>query len=303
MTSFAPDNLPLSPAACGYLSGKLKATLDHLKANGVRVNPLSRPEAAARLLKEVDQAGRFPLELSAQVRIGNALRLAIDLRPLGEVLREGIPVGLREVLKRAMGGTLDDIGATPALQAQSTLLVGVAVAASGRAALVPLPADTQTPDYVVDVDTAHYSIEVKRPTHSGRVQDSADDAASQLSAYGDQVQALYLDVTDCIGTLQDESTVDNAVDSLNRQVREIDDLLSAHVASSAQRYRRLGLTWVAAHPILWEPGDTPRPRLLQASLTTVNLRAYAGLVVDQSRRLMQVLEGGFRALGATRQIS
>lgn len=251
------------------------------------------------MLQSIADSGTFPTEATDRLAAGNSLRLGVDLCAVAHALRKGLPLGLREVVAIAFKGSLSDTGGTRALQAQSSLLAGAIIAASGREVSVPIPGRSRSPDYIFQVDTAEFALEVKRPSGLKRIDKTLEGAIEQIEAFRNSIHAIFLDVTDCITWASDSpSTRDEATTTLSEVVRQADIIVGHAVSSHPEKFQRLAVLCVSAAPILWLSGSPTAPALFQSTIFTVYEKACSGLVLDHSRRCVDALLAGYRVLGA-----
>ena len=181
---------PLPPEGTGVLATRLDDVLARLPGLGIRLNPASRLPQAARLLRAVEEANAYPSAEPDLLRVTNAVKAAFNFVRVIDAIRSPGPPGMLESLRRAAKGTLDDAGPTPAHRAQSELFFGVATVAGGAKTGAPKPGGRKTPDFVTEVDTLRYSVEVKRPGSVNTVQDKVAEAVRQIRAGTSRIQAL-----------------------------------------------------------------------------------------------------------------
>ncbi|MGH2670474.1 MAG: hypothetical protein ACRDH5_15400, partial [bacterium] len=155
---------------------------------------------AVKLLRSVHRTKAYPSTDPELVRVGNAVKAAFNFVSFIDAIQPPGPRGVVGSLKRAMNGTLDDVGPTEPHRAQSELLVGVALAAGGVRIGAPRPGGKKTPDFVVEVDAYSYSVEVKRPGSASAVERLIADAVRQMRAYKAYPGVIALDLSDLVSS-------------------------------------------------------------------------------------------------------
>src|SRR5690349_22515070 len=113
------------------LADRLDGVLARLPELGITVRPLGRLPQAVKLLRAIYTAGAYPATEHELVPIGNAIKAAFNFARIIDALKPPGPPGVLASLRRALKGKLDDVGPTPAHQAQSELFFGVTLAAGG----------------------------------------------------------------------------------------------------------------------------------------------------------------------------
>lgn len=291
--------LRITPATCDLIADRLAEAVDKLRSWGYRVQDSSRLPAAVRALRRVGSERAFPGDPIERVRIGNALRIGLDYPRLCEALGNGNSQSVRESVRRSLGGTLDDMGATEALQAQAELRIISVIAASGRNALIPVPSQRKSPDLLVEIDTLPIAIEVKCPETEAAVTSNLEAAVSQLTRFGRSCSAVCVDLTDCLRAADPASKVPRD------EFKKLDAVANQYMVSHGARpgYDRIALLVVVATPVLWrlQDGTTAHPMLLAGF--TPYPRACSGLIVEQIKALMRTLESGYNSLGASLQVT
>jgi hypothetical protein len=294
MPAFDFPPLRITPVTCDLIADRLSDAVDKLRAWEYRVQESSRLPAAIRVLRRIASQGTFSSDSTERVRIGNALRIGLDYPRLCEALGNGDSRSVRESVKRSLGGTLDDVGATQALQAQAELRIVSVIAASGRNALIPLPTGRKSPDLVVVIDALPIAIEVKCPGSETAMVASVEEAVRQLATFGQSCSAVCIDLTDCIRTGEPGSSVPRD------EFQRLDALANAYLVQQASSpgYDRIALAITVATLILWElHTDISVHPMLWAAFTPYS-QACSGLVVEQTKGLMRTLESGYHSLGA-----
>jgi hypothetical protein len=291
---------PLEPQATGMLADRLDGVLSRLPALGVTVRPLGRLRQAVKLLRTIHSAGVYPATEAELIRAGNAIKAAFNFARIIDALKPPCPPGVLPSLRRALKGKLDDVGPTPAHQAQSELFFGVTLAAGGAKTGAPRPGKGKTPDFVADVDTASYSVEVKRPASAAAVESKVSEAVLQLRAYKDYPGVVALDFSDLLPNPFGIRDMAAAQATYQGPFRTAYTVARDYVIARAAKpgYSRLAVLMCFAESFLWTlPNPHPLPHAALMLYAEVFPDAYAGLVADQSQILRKRIFTGFQELG------
>ena len=291
---------PLPPEGTGVLATRLDDVLARLPGLGIRLNPASRLPQAARLLRSVEEANAYPSSEPDLLRVTNAVKAAFNFVRVIDAIRSPGPPGMLESLRRAAKGTLDDAGPTPAHRAQSELFFGVATVAGGAKTGAPKPGGRKTPDFVTEVDTLRYSVEVKRPGSVNTVQDKVAEAVRQIRGYKPYPGLVALDFSDLLPDVFGIRYVPTAESRNQQAFRAAYNLAREYVIrhSSEAGYSRVALLICFAESFLWTiPNPYPVPHSAFMLYAEVFLRASEGLIVDQSRKLRVNIVRGFKEMG------
>jgi len=129
---------PLPVKDTAGLADRLAEAIAQLAAFDITLNPSSRLPAAVRLLRNTSRDNHYPTTVVDIVRLTNAIKLGFNFPAFMRLVQPpGLP-GLKEALRRATKGTLDDKGSTGAHRAQSELLLGVTLAAGSLKTMSPM---------------------------------------------------------------------------------------------------------------------------------------------------------------------
>jgi len=291
---------PLEPKATGVLADRLEQALARLTPFGITAPPAGRLPRAVKLLRSVHKANAYPATDLELVRVGNAVKAAFNFVRFLDSIQPPGPPGVLESVKRALKGTLDDVGPTEAHRAQSELLVGATLVGGGVRVGAPRPGTGRTPDYVADVDTVSYSTEVKRPGSAGAVERAVAEAVRQAREYRAYPSVIALDLSD----LSSSSSVIRDVRAAEAQYEgtfraaynSARDYLVRRRADNG--YGRVALLFCFAESFLWAiPKASPIPHSAMMMYVEVFPEASAGIIVDQSRKLRRKIVEGFEDLG------
>ena len=291
---------PLPPEATALLATRLEERLAKLKGLGVELNPASRLPQAVKLLKSVSVAKAYPGAEEQLRRVANAIKAAFNFEHIIDALRAPIPPGVHESLRRAVGGTLDDVEPTDAHRAQSELLFGVVIVAGGVKTGAPSPGATKTPDFVVEVDTVSFSVEVKRPGSAHAVEDKVGEAVSQIRDYRHYPGLLALDLSHVLPDMYGIKDLAEAGLRNRLAFKAAYEQARAYLVRhrSEEGYSRVALLACIAESFLWtHPDPHPIPHSGFRFYVEVFRKASEGLIVDQSRKLRDRTMEGFKELG------
>lgn len=294
---------PVRPEDAGILAERVESAVVELKDLGQRVGPGNRLQLAARELRRIQAEGAFPTDHQERIRAGNAVRLAFATSAIVSTLSSGIPVGLRPILPRFLGGRLDDVGSTEAHQAESELQWGAICAAGGLRPRVPMDQPGKSPDLVVRAKGLDVSLEVKRPGSVAYLETTMKSGLEQCTAFGCRYNSLILDLSDVVTPSSATAAIDSsALDGLTQQFETLAAKASeiATTNKSGEPFDTLLYLGVSAEAFAWKREGTgltlPAARFF--SYHEVFPSAAAGLIVDQARALREGIVEGMRELGA-----
>jgi hypothetical protein len=255
------------------------------------------PHSAVRLLQETADLSAYPDDEVRLVRIGRAIRVAFDFYHITRVLTEERVDAMAEDLRRALKGTLDDSGPTEAHRAQSQMLIGAVLAVGGLRPGAPPLGPAPTPDYVISIDGLRYGAEIKRPASAKQILTRVDEAVDQIASFPSDAGLIVLDLTDALFEpgYELDATRDEVEARFRTAYRSVSDHLERSTRPGADRIANL---FVFANLYGWQ--RTPRvvPRSLFPTYSEVFQRARAGLIVNQSRRVRERIDEGFRVFQA-----
>src|SRR5450759_1447560 len=186
------------PSGLALLASKLKEAIEIIRSWKIRVPEPSRLPAAKRLLEQVAKMDSYPSDQAQLNRIANSIRIAFDFYHITRVLPEERIDAVVEDLRRALGGTLDDVGPSQAHRAQSQVLIAAVMAVGGLTPGAPRTDRGVTPDYVAQVGTLSFAVEIKRPESLAGLRTKIDEAIDQVDALDTSGGALVIDVSDCM---------------------------------------------------------------------------------------------------------
>lgn len=293
---------PVEASAGNFLAGRIDGAIAKLQSWGYGVASNSRLPAAAQVLRDVQGAGAFPRDPVQLVGVGNAIKIAFDYHQLVGVLEGGVPEGLRDILRRSLGGALGDAGPTEAHRAHSELHFGTLLASAGLRPGVPRPGRTRSPDFVVEVDSLPISVEVKRPGTAAAVTGKVEEAVSQLRDYERGLShAVIVDVSDCLspsGVIATNPRFElDLEDSFRKTSARAADYISARFGDPG--FDRVLLLVALADRFLCDVSEEVRTRAVRLIYMQLYRRANAGLVVDQGKHLANAVVRGGEAMGMT----
>jgi len=292
--------VPLAPDQTDILAQRLDGALTQARTLGIRVNSLGRMPQAVKLLKAVYSAGAYPTTHPQLVRTGNAIKAAFQMTRVIDAIQAPGPPGVLRALRRALKGTLDDVGATDAHRAQSELFFGVTLVAGGTRTGAPRPGKGKTPDFVATVDTANYSVEVKRLESVDSIKAGVDEAAEQIWEYKPYPGDIIFDFSDLLPApfgVKDMATPQATFWGPFRAAYAVaHDYLDARACDP--KHARIAVLCCFAESFLWTvPNPHPLPHAALMYYGEVFPRAYGGLVVEQSDKLQARIWAGFQELG------
>jgi hypothetical protein len=250
-----------------------------------------------RLLRSTAAHAEYPDDQQQLYRIGAAIRLGFDFYHITRVLTEERVDAIAEDLRRALKGTLEDVGPTAANRAQSQALIGAVLAVGGLRPAAPVLGNTPTPDYIAHLDGLRYGVEVKRPESNSQTLKRVDQAIDQIAAFEPEAGLIVVDLSDSLFEGGFEINLDRTVVEplFQREYRRISD----HIERSKRPgIHRLANLFVFANLLGWERTPTPVPNSLFPTYSEVFHRARAGLISDQSLRVREKIEDGFQAFQA-----
>jgi len=290
---------PLGPEATGELADGLETALGRLPELGVGVRPLGLPDAV-RLLRSVHTAGAYPLNEPELIRVGNAIKAAFNFIRIVDTLRSPCPPGGIPSLRRALKGRLEDVGSTDAHRAQCELVFGATLAAGAGRAGTPRLGKGKTVDFVVDVDTVSYSVEVKRPASADAVEERVAEAVRQIREYRNYPGGIALDYSDLLPApfgIRDMAAARVLYEGpFAAASTAAHEYLVDH--SSAPGYGRIAVLFCFAESFLWTvPNPHTLPHAALMFWSNVFPRASEGLIVEQSEKLGQRIYNGFEEFG------
>lgn len=284
------------PSGLAVLASKLGEAIGIIRSWKIRVSEPSRLPAAKRLLEQVAKAGAYPSDPVQLNRISNSIRIAFDFYHITRVLPEERIDAVVEDLRRALGGTLDDVGPSEAHRAQSQVLTAAVMAAGGLQPGAPATDGGATPDYVVQVGTLSFAVEIKRPESLSGVRTKIDEAIDQVAALHTAGGALIIDISDCMSL--------DSVSDVGEELAKADfRALCSAIRDAVVRSTRLGANkisnlFVFANLFGWRPGPPPHPHPVFLTYHEVVHSARAGLIVEASRDVRRRIADGFERFGA-----
>ncbi len=293
---------PVTADAGLELAEQLERAQEILRHGGVSVPAGNRLQLAARLLRRVYGAGKFASDRRSLLTVGNAIRLAFNAAQIAHALSGGIPVGLRDIVPRFLGGGLEDVGSSAAHHAQTELVVGAICAAGGLKPRVPRPRDGKAPDLVVHARGLDICLEVKRLASSARVEESIREGLKQCVEFGSNYNAIFLDVSDIL--IPDAATAitdEREALQLARRFAPIWQTASNVLTRRAAEkpYRTALFLGLAADAFVWRidaKGEVgPAARFF--TYQEVFRGAASGLLIDQSHDLRDRFVRGMEELG------
>lgn len=164
----------------------------------------------------------------------------------------------------------------------------------------PRPGSRKSPDYVVEIDTAAFSVEVKRPGSQAAIESKIAEAVHQTNEYASHPAVIALDLSDLwpVSTgVRDVAVTELQNKGVFRAATELARLQVVRRGSQAG-YSRVGVLFCFAESFLWEaPAPHPVPKAAVMMYAEVFPDAYEGLIVDQARKLRQSLVSGFEETG------
>lgn len=286
-----------SPGSLGILADKLAEAITILESWHLRVPPSSRLHSAVRLLRETAGLSEYPDDEARLSRIGRAIRIAFDFYHITRVLTEERVDSIAEDLRRALKGTLDDAGPTEAHRAQSQMLIGAVLAVGGLRPGAPPLSSTPTPDYMISVDSLRYGVEIKRPATPKQVLARVDQAVDQIASLPSDAGLVVLDLSDAL--FEPGYEFDATREEVEAQFREAYRAVSDHLEQSERTGAdRIANLFVFASLYGWQRTPRIMPRSLFPTYSEVFQRARTGLIVDQSRRVREAIDEGFRVFQA-----
>ncbi len=292
---------PLEPDATGALADRLEEALARLSQFGIPApHSATRLAKAVGLLRAIHAARAYPATDAELVRVGNAVKAAFNFIALIDAIQPPGPPAVVQSLKKALKGTLNDVGPTEAHRAQSELLVGVTLAAGGIRIGAPRTAAGTTPDFVVEVDAYSYSVEVKRPASLNAVERVIADAVRQMREYKAYPQVIAVDLSDLISSTKVIRDIEKAQATYEGAFRVAYTKARDYVVRRQKDdgYSRVAVLFCFAESFLWAlPKKQPIPHAAEMIYVEVFPAASAGLIVDQSRKLRKRIMVGFEELG------
>jgi len=292
---------PLRPEVMNILADRLDQVLGRLPPLGVAVNPAGRLPRAVKLLRSIHDAKAYPTTEAELIRVGNAIKAAFNFARITDVLRPSCPPGLLPSLRRALKGTLDDVGPTAAHRAQSELIFGATLATGGARPGAPRQRTGKTPDFVADVDTVNYSVEVKRPESAEAVEKKVRDAVGQIRDYHRKYPGVVaLDLSDLLPApfgIRDMLGAQGAYQGpFETACTMAQNYLVGRTADPG--YGRIAVLFCFAEFFLWTvPNPHPLPHAALMFYWRVFPGASAGLIVEKSDKLGELIFTGFQEFG------
>jgi hypothetical protein len=304
VSSLIPAFQPLEPAATGMLADRLDGVLARLPGLGVRVSPVGRLPLAVKLLRAIHHAGAYPTAEPDLIRVGNAIKVAFNFARITDVLRPPCPRGLLRSLQEALNGTLDDTGPTAAHRAQSELVFGATLATgTQRPVGAPRQRQERTPDFVADVETIAFSVEVQRPGSAAAVKAHVEEAVGQIRDYYRGYPGLVaLDFSDVLPAafgINDMASAEAAYQGpFEAACTTAHNYLVGRAAANDPGYRRIGVLFCFAESFLWTvPNPHPLPHAALMFWWKVFPGASQGIIVEKSAKLGDMLYDGFQEFG------
>lgn len=293
MSIFIPKVIA-TPAGLALISAALSQSIDIIKSWNIRVAESSRLPLAVRLLDRSATLWLYPDSAEQLLRIGNAINAAFDFYNITRFLPDDPIAAIREDLRRALGGTLGDIGPTSACRAQNQLLVAALLMAGGLKAGSPSTDGRSSPDYFVEIGSVSFAVEIKRPESSNLIRERVDDAIDQIDSMQSSGGLVVVDVTDCIGSQSDPDAIGEDGKSLFNHICDV-------VRNAVTESKRPGLgkvtnLFVLGIWIRWLQKPI-EPKGLFLTCEVVFRKARAGLIMEQSEALNNRILSGIQALG------
>jgi hypothetical protein len=283
-----------TPRGVAILADKLGEAIGILESWKLRVSPASRLQAAKRLLHHIATTPAYPEDEAQLHRIGNAIRIAFDFYHITRCLTEDRVNAISEDLRRSLDGTLNDYGPTEANRAQSQVLIAAVMAAGGLKPGAPVPGQGQTPDYVVNVDSLRFGVEIKRPESQDRVLKHVDKAIDQINALGTEGGVIVIDLSDCLLTAGERTWLVH--DDVRPAFRDVYTVVSDHIASSERSGADIiSNLFIFTNLFAWRRVSPPVPAPLFLMYSEVFRDARTGLIVEYSRRLRDQIDRGYEA--------
>jgi hypothetical protein len=217
------DTPPRSASAlCEDAASDLEAALLRFDQWGVRIPNGGRLDEARRMLRNTAAKNEFPRDRDDLLRVTNAIILANDFADIAGYLDLPLTPESLRALNQAVKGSLHQAGTTRApYQAQSELWAQAVLSRGGLQPFASTPRIGRSlPDYLVEVGSITYGVEVKRPETRASVVANLAKARDQLNSYGVK-GVIIMDLTDCLPP-QEPLTADGTIDQLNALVlREV----------------------------------------------------------------------------------
>jgi hypothetical protein len=285
-----------TPAGLSSLATKLGEAIDIIRSWNIRVSESSRLPSAKRLLEQVSKLESYPTDANQLNRIGNSIRIAFDFYHITRVLPMDRVAAIAEDLRRALGGTIDDVGPTAAHRAQSQILTAAVMAVGGLKPGAPRTDGNITPDYVIRVGTLSFAVEIKRPESLAGLRSKIDEAIDQVQSLDTTGAALVIDVSDCMSL---DSSSSHGEEDAKRSFRRIWETVREAVdTSSRPGAAKVSNLFVFANLFGWKPSNPPRPQPLFLTYQEVFHKARSGLIVEASRGVRRQVVAGFQVFGA-----
>jgi hypothetical protein len=272
-----------TPAGAAILADKLAEAIEILRSWKLRVPEASRLPMAVGVLRRVSAAQAYPSDRRELTRIQNAIRIAFDFYHITRTLTVDRVDAVAEDLRRALGGTLDDLGATEALRAQSQVLIAAVMAVGGLGPGAPDPGATKTPDYILKLGTLRFGVEIKRPESVRAIPAKLDEAIDQVAAVDVEGGVIVLDLSDCIPYHSSDGSPEGERELRFSHAREI---ARHHLLSSRkQGASRITNLLVLANLLGWTVDPAPAPDSILLTYSEVFHTACGGLLVEASREI------------------
>jgi hypothetical protein len=284
------------PSGLSLLASKLGEAIEIIRSWRIRVPEPSRLPVASRLLEQIATRSSYPSDPAQLNRIANSIRIAFDFYHITRVLPEERIAVVAEDLRRALKGTVDDVGPTEANRAQSQVLMAAVMAAGGLKPGAPRTGGGVTPDYVTQVGTLSFAVEIKRPESLAGLKAKIDEAIGQLAAIDTAGGVLVIDVSDCMSLDSLSPSAEAAATPDFQAIRN--SVRQAVISSTRPGRNKISNLFVFANLFGWRPGPPPCPHPIFLTYQEVLHSARAGLIVDASRDVRRRIGRGFHEFGA-----
>lgn len=316
MSSIDPAPLPpryaiqpfvdLTPSACGIIAERAKSCMDQFRDHPRLGRARRRLELAVAHLRNVAERGSFGDSEASLARTAYAVNIAVDLFHIGPMLPAQPNSTTSGELVRVFDGDLDP---SPTGLRGSDLLTqywfGVVMVYGGlRPGILPAPPPGKRHvDFRVFVDTAEFSVEVKRPEKLESAMRAMDKAARQIrDARRPGIIALDLGAVLDLGRLVTGAMHHRQLlgDLVGPLFRRASNLLADYPASvtGSDRYARVAGLSCFARVFGWQAS---RPGVLQGRIFAHSTRfngGFEGLVIEQTDRVLRSIESGILTMGA-----
>jgi hypothetical protein len=261
-------------------------------------------DLAVRRLEEVGTSESYGVSLAELRDTAFALQVASDFIQLAYVLSDDpMPQMAAEVALAVRGNLEGTAKRRKPKEFQSQFWVGTLLAYSGLQPRVPPSREDQSQvDFVIEVDTLQYAVEVKRPETLRSVTGAMDRAAGQTRDFG-LPGVLVIDLSDCFGASQ----LTTAALDHHTGLRE---MLSPHFRAQvnqfaprvlyykhSDKYKRVAATVFFIRLVGWRRADMRQPESVVLFNTTGYPMACGGLIDHHTDRLRGMIRRGCESLG------